>query len=287
MKMRYAAYGIAALLIIASWIGNIAYSRYYRLPEGRFLVHRIEATDTPSAAFALVYVANKDDKRTIRSIAVGGLPTLRFGPANGRQELSRQTVYTFMGSYAGDPARKSALPPLVVRDVDVTFDDGQTQTMRVGEIIVYRDDYPPREIDSPVTVTATTGGSDHSGSVTALVNREAELTGTTSAWLSRLGQAFPFRVSLIDAIGQPATSVKPESDYPVRLVRGQHIVTDYQFRFPAGDPHAMEAYNLLLTHEFLEADGERTEYRVDARYVPDFTESRMKAFVRAARREAG
>ncbi|WP_219837165.1 hypothetical protein [Paenibacillus sp. R14(2021)] len=179
-----AIYIVATALILASWLGNAGYNRYYRLPEGRFLQHHIEATDSTSVAFDLFYVANKGDKRTIQSIKVAELPTLDFYPVQVHQELNRQTIYKFTGFYRSAPERKTALPPLNLHAVTVTYNDGKTRVMEVGDIIVYRNVYP--STTSPVEFSSGGGSSDNTGFNTVSANRPAVLTETTSACSVRI-----------------------------------------------------------------------------------------------------
>ncbi|MFC4808739.1 hypothetical protein [Paenibacillus sp. GCM10023250] len=293
MKRRFAVYGIAAVLIAASWIGNFAYNRHYRLPEGRFLTHRIEAMDTPYVAFDLYYVANKDDKREIAWIRAEGLPSLAFAPAAVYQELNRQTIYRLSGYYRSAPEREAALPPLVVREVDVTFRDGGTKRMDVGEIIVYRDDYPPAPGGGPVTMMSSGGSSDNSGFGSVRAARPAALTSTTSAWLGELGDAFSYEVNVTGDLGDIGADGRfdgPPTDraaYPAQLAEGDAVATDYRFHLPPGDPHADNVYNVLLTHRFAEPDGRESPFRLYAHYAPRFSEAQMKAFVRGEGRETG
>ncbi|SFJ50023.1 hypothetical protein SAMN02799624_04764 [Paenibacillus sp. UNC496MF] len=293
MKRRSAVYGIAAALIAASWLGNFAYNRHYRLPEGRFLTHRIEATDAPYLAFDLYYAANKDDKRRIASIRAEGLPSLTFAPAEAYRELNRQTIYRLYGQYTSAPERTAPLPPLVVHEVDVTFGDGKTKRMDVGEIIVYRDDYPPPPEGGPVAMTSSGGSNDNSGFGSVRAVRPATLTSTSSVWLGELGGAFTYEVyvtggpSGYGADGHFDGPSQERAAYPAQLAEGNGVATEYRFRFAPGDPHALNVYNVLLTHGFAEPDGRESPFRLHARYAPWFSEAQMKAFVRAERREDG
>lgn len=281
MRKTYVIYSVAAALILASWFGNVGYNRYYRLPEGRFLQHHIEATDTPSVAFDLLYVANKDDKRTIQSIQVAELPTLQFYPVQEHQELNRQTIYKFTGFYASDPDRQTALPPLTIHAVTVTYRDGKTRMMDVGGIIVYRNAYPPRGGESPVGFSSGGGSTDNTGFNTVRASRPAVLTGTTSTWLSVLGTAFHFDVKWMGAVVDANGPHESEAVYPMELAKGDSLRTNYGFDFQDGNPQATDVFNVLLTQTFEEAGGRRSSYPIFANYLPYFTESQMRHFVRA------
>lgn len=279
MRKGYVVYSIAAALILASWLVSAGYNRYYRLPEGRFLQHHIEATDSPSVAFDLLYVANKGDKRTIQSIKVAELPTLNFYPVQVHQELKRQTIYKFTGFYRSAPERKTALPPLNLHAVTVTYNDGRTRVMEVGDIIVYRNVYPSRA--SPVEFSSGGSSSDNTALYTVSVSRPAVLTGMTSAWLGLLGTAFQFNGKWISSIASSNGPLESEVTYPMKLAKGDSLITNYWFVFPDISPLAADVFNLLLTQTFNEEGGSRSSNPIFANYLPYFTESQMKHFVRA------
>ncbi|QHT60962.1 hypothetical protein GXP70_14070 [Paenibacillus lycopersici] len=283
MIKSYVIYGLAATLIVASWLGNIGYNRYYRLPEGRFLQHHIEAMDSLGIAFDLYYVANKGDKRTIQSIQAAGLPALAVYPVQVRQELNRQTIYAITCYYQSAAERTTAQPPLRLHAVTVTFNDGLTKEMEVGDIIVYRDRNP--SLDSPVEFSSGGSSSDHSGYNSMRMTRPAALTATSSAWLGLLGKDFQFDVKRIINITDASGIHETEAAYPMKLAEGDSVITNYRFDFAGSDPLATHVFRLLLAHTFEEDGGRRLNDPIYASYEPVFTESQMKYFVRAQREE--
>jgi hypothetical protein len=282
VRKGYVVYGIVATLILACWFVNVGYNRYYRLSEGRFLQHHIEATDSPYVGFDLLYVANKRDKRMIKSIKVAELPTLDFYPAQVHQELKRQTIYKFTGFYQSAPDRKTALPPLNLHAVTATYNDGSTGVMEVGDIIVYQNVYPSKA--PPIEFSSGGGSSNNTGFNTVSVKRPAVLTGVTSDWLGLLGTAFQFneKISSNASSNGPLESVVT---YPMNLAKGDSLITNYWFDFPDSSPLAADVFNLLLTQTFNEGDGSRSSYSIFANYLPYFTESQMKHFVRVNRED--
>lgn len=280
-RRAYVIYGLAAALIAASWFGNIGYNRYYQLPEGRFLQHHIEATDTPYVAFDLLYVANKGDKRSIRSIRVAELPTLDFYPGQMHQELHRQTIYKFTGYYRSGTERSKPLPPLNLHAVTVTFNDGETREMKVGDMIVYRNAYPAAA--SPVDSSSAGASSANTGYTTLRVSQPVRLIDTASAWLGLLGGDFRFDLKQAEGIAYANGQVETKASQSVKLAPGDSLTTNYRFNFRDGDPKAGDVFNMLLTQTFETGDGSRSSYATFVNYLPYYSEKRMKQFVRAQR----
>jgi hypothetical protein len=276
-------YSVMITLIIISWVGNYAYKRYSQLPEAGFLRHYIETTYIPSAAFDLLYVANKDDKRKIVNVRVEELPALTFSPVQIHQELRHQTIYLLRGSYEGTIERKSEMDPLKLHTVKVIYSNGVEAEEDVGEIIVYRDAWPLPEEERAIQMSSAGGGTDHKGWASIRTTRPVTLTDVSSSLLDKMGTTFEYEV-------------KPSSDWsadsartvtlPVELKSGVSVALNYQFLIPNGSKQAMDIYNVLLRENFKEPGGQEYTYPVFANYRPYLTESQMRAYVREQRRQA-
>ncbi|MFC4597659.1 hypothetical protein [Cohnella hongkongensis] len=274
-------YLIAAAVIAAVWLANYGYYRYYRLPEAGFLRHYIETTYTPSVAFDLLYVANKDDKRKPVSASAGGLEALQFYPVQVHQELRRQTIYVMRGYF--DENRMLERPerePLRLSELTVRYSDGSERVEDVGEIIVSLPAWPPdTSKEAPVQMSSVTGSSRHEGSAIVSATRPVTLTGVSSAWLERLGDSFQYEIKTFPEQGAPYPK---SAAYPLELKEGQTLMLEYRYRLPeTGD--ALSVYRLQLRERFEEPDGETYDYVVFANYTPYPTDAQMRAYVREKR----
>ncbi|WP_219837166.1 hypothetical protein [Paenibacillus sp. R14(2021)] len=79
--------------------------------------------------------------------------------------------------------------------------------------------------------------------------------------------------------------LESEVTYPIKLAKGDSLKTNYWFNFPDSSPLAADVFNLLLMQMFDEGGGSRSSYPIFANYLPYYTESQMKHFVRAQREE--
>jgi len=284
MRAR-AVYLIATALIVASWLANYGYYRYYRLPEPGFLRHYIETTYTPSVAFDLLYVANKDDKRKPISATADGLEALRFYPVQVHQELSRQTIYALRGYF--DENRMQERPegePLRLNALKVQYSDGSVREEDVGEIIAYRPAWPPDKTkEPPVRFSSGRGSSDNSGTTVVTAVRQITLSGVSSAWLEKLGDSFRYEIRTTDTHGMPQPL--SESTVPLELDTEQTVSLEYQFKLrEAAD--VLSVYNVQLREHFAEPDGNQYDYIVFANYTPYPTDAQMRAYVREMRGRA-
>lgn len=277
-------YSAAIALIIASWVGNYTYKSNSQLSEAGFLRHYIETSYIPSAAFDLLYVADKDDKRKIVDVRVEELPALTFSQAQIHQELRHQTIYLLRGSYdEGLIKRKAAMEPLKLRAVKAYYSDGTESEEDIGEIIVYRDAWPlPRE-EGPIQMSSGGGGNDHKGWENGRTTRPITLTDVSSSWLEKMGTYFQYEVKPSSGWGTASANA---TTLPVELKSGESVAVNYQFLFPDGSKQAMEVYNVLLRVNFKEPEGHANAYTVFANYLPYLTESQMRAYVRDQRRQA-
>ncbi|OXS61836.1 hypothetical protein B1A99_04310 [Cohnella sp. CIP 111063] len=284
MRAR-AVYLIAAALIVASWLANYGYYRYYRLPEPGFLRHYIETTYTPSVAFDLLYVANKDDKRKPVSATAEGLEALRFYPVQVHQELRRQTIYALRGYFDENRMQeRQEGEPLRLNALKVQYSDGSVREENVGEIIAYRPAWPPDKTkEPPVRFSSGRGSSDNSGSAAVTAVRPATLSGVSSAWLEKLGGAFRYEIKANDTHGMPQ---QPSSaTVPLEMDTGQMLSLDYRFQLKeAAD--VLSVYNVQLREHFTEPDGSKYDYIVFANYTPYPTDAQMRAYVREMRGRA-
>ncbi|MFB9275638.1 hypothetical protein [Cohnella cellulosilytica] len=277
-----AVYLIVVMLIAGSWLANYGYYRYYRLPEPGFLRHYIETTYTPSVAFDLLYVANKDDLRKPTSVTAKGLEALLFYPVQVHQELSSHTIYILRGYF--DVNRMSerseeAEEPLRLNSVTVYYSDGTMSEENVGEIIVYRPVWPPETSkEPPVRMSMAGSSSDHGGRAVVSVNRQVTLTGLTSAWLEKLGDSFRYELKTA-ASETPQTS---DASPPLELSEGQAVTLDYRFRMQ-GTSDALSVYNVQLRERYEEPGGDSYIYTVFANYTPYPTDAQMRAYVREIR----
>lgn len=268
---------VAAAAIAASWIGNYAYSRAYRLPEAGFLRHYIETDTVPSVAFDLLYVANNDDKRKPVNVQIDELPELRFYPVYVHQQLRRQTIYVLSGYYDENamPERTEEAEPLRLHTVRVFYNDGSVKEEDVGEIVVHREAWPrdPSE-ESLVDMMSAGGSNQHDGWATIRVKQPVRLTGVSSVWLEKLGDALQFEL-------------KPNpSAYPMELSKGEMLSLNYTFNPSRQGADVLNVYNVQLKMNFEGRSGEKDDYIVFAHDVPYPSEAEMRAYVREKRREA-
>lgn len=276
MKVK-AVYGIIAGLILVSWLGNYAYYRSYRLPEPGFLRHYIETTEVPGAAFDLMYVANNDDKRQPYNVQIDELPELRFDPLQVHQKMQRQTIYILRGYYDADRMTdRKAAEPLRLHTARVFYSDGSVKEEDVGDIVVYREDWPmDHSAEAPVSMMSSGASSNNDGFATVRAVRPVRLTGVTSAWLEKLGDALQFELN-----PNPAA-------YPLELNKGELLKLDYRFQPPRQGADALDVYSVQLKEHFEEPNGEKYEYIVFANDPPRPSEAEMRAYVREMRRRSG
>ncbi|MBB6693546.1 hypothetical protein H7B90_19315 [Cohnella xylanilytica] len=268
---------VAAAAIAASWIGNYAYSRACRLPEAGFLRHYIETTTVPSVAFDLLYVANNDDKLKPINVQIDELPELRFYPVYVHQQMHRQTIYVLRGYYDENAMtkRKEEAEPLRLHTVRVFYNDGSVKEENVGEIVVHREAWPmdPSE-DSLVDMMAGGSSSNGEGWNVIKAKQPVRLTGVSSVWLEKLGDALQFEL-------------KPNpSAYPMELSKGEMLSLNYTFKPSRQGADALNVYNVQLKMNFEGQSGEKDDYIVFAHDVPYPSEAEMRAYVREKRREA-
>ncbi|THF78802.1 hypothetical protein [Cohnella fermenti] len=274
--IKKAVYGAVAGIVLASWLGNYSYREYYSLPNLVFLRHYIETETIPAVAFDLYYVVDKDDDRTPLSVTVAELPELRFDPPYVHQQLSRQTIYVLRGYYnEGAMADREAMEPLRLRTVDVHYSNGEQKTEDIGEIVVKRSAWPlaastDASRQSPVTMLSAGGSSDNGGFGSVRADRPVRLEGVSSAWLESLGDSLEYELTPNPALGDSAN-----------LESGQSARLDYRFKLD--DEERINAYELRLRMNFVEPNGEQSDYVVFARADPHPTEAEMRTFVRAER----
>lgn len=274
-------YGIAAGLILASWLGNYLYYRTGQLPEAGFLRHYIEATDR-GGTIDLYYIANKNDRRKLTQVTIEGLPEVRFQPPQVHVEGSQQTVYKTMGIVQPPDGEEPtpAAEPLVIREVYAYFSDGSMSRADIGEIRIYRDAFPPPEEGAPLNFTMTSGSSDGTGSSAFHAVRPGTLAEVRSAWLSRLGNSFEWKLTTIDrSAGQRGLSL------PAELSTDQSVTLSYRYSISEGDPIGMDVYQMVLRLTYKEADGREWTGNVFTHYSPYPTNEELRAYVRAKKEE--
>jgi len=288
-RIEKAVYAAAIGLILASWLGNYGYSRYYRLPESGFLRHYIETTEIPAVAFDLLYIANGDDKRKPINARSDELPALRFYPVQEWQKMSRQTIYKLMGYYDENAlGEREAGEPLRLNKLTVYFSDGSMSEEDVGEIVVYRDLWPrDSAFDPPVEMKYGSSSSDSSGTVVVQAKRPARLEGVASAWLGKLGESFEYGLSESAERSLPSDgSAAPQSARPpIELGAGQSLRLEYRFRLSDSEKLTLPFYQLQLRESFIEPNGTEYDYVVFAKYEPHPTESEIRAYIRELRRD--
>lgn len=287
MKAK-AVYLIAGALILASWLANYGFYRYYRLPEAGFLRHYIETREIPSVAFDLLYVADNGDKRKPVNVQVDELPSLRFHPVQVHQQLSRQTIYRLMGYYDENlmrPREEGNGEPLRLNQVKVYYSDGGMAEEDIGEIVVYRERWPLRSPVKPLIVmNSGSSSSDYEGTATVTLKRPAKLTGVSSAWLEKLGSSFEYELETTAERGAPVHGAAYA--LPLELRKDQALTLKYRYRMKDSEALSLPVYQILLQANFEEPDGEKRDYTVFANYVPYASEAEMRAYVRG-KKEAG
>lgn len=268
---------VAAAAIAASWISNYWYYSAYRLPEAGFLRHYIETTTVPSVAFDLLYVANNDDKRKPVNVQIDELPELRFYPVRVHQQMNRQTIYVLSGYYNENamPKRQAEAEPLRLHKVRVFYNDGSARDEDVGEIVVHREAWPEDPSEASLVDMMSVGGSNqHDGWATIRTKQPVRLTGVSSVWLEKLGDALQFELN------------PNPSAYPMELSKGEMLALNYAFKPSRRGADALNVYNVQLRMSFEGQKGEKDDYIVFAHDVPYPSEAEMRAYVREKRREA-
>ncbi|RED64893.1 hypothetical protein [Cohnella lupini] len=283
--MKITVYVAVLALVIASWIGNIAYSRGSQLPEGQFLSHYIETDYAPSAVFDLLYVDNNKDKRKLIGIRIKELSAFRFYPIAAHQEMRLQSIYVIRGYFEEEAVepRTTAMEPLILHSITALYNDGTEREEEVGEIIVYRNVWPMSEKERPFLFSSGGSSSDNSGYGTIRIDKPIKLTSVNSRLLDRLGDRFQFDVKLASNRGTPQ---EIPLTLPAELKQGESLSVNYRFMIPDENKIEMTAYRVMLREEFQESDGRRTNHVLFADYTPYPTEADMRSFVRETRRQA-
>ncbi len=285
--MKISVYAIVFALVIASWIGNIAYSRGSQLPEGQFLRHYAETDYTPGNAFDLLFVANNNDKRKLIDVRIEELPAFKYFPIQVHREYRHQSIYIVRGYFEEETIepRAAAMEPLTVHSIKALYSDGTESEEDIGEIIVYRDAWPmAADKVSAVELISGMGSSDNSGSGTIRISKPVKLTEVKSRLLDKMKNRLEIDVKPASDRGIPMEGAVV---LPVELNLGESLTVHYRFQLSKEDQASMEVYRLLLREKFQEPDGHQLSNSIIADYLPNPTEGEMRAYVRDKRRQAG
>ncbi|MDG0808488.1 hypothetical protein [Cohnella rhizosphaerae] len=271
MRKSYVVW-IVVVLIVASWGYNLYSHQTNRLPEGRFLSHRIEATASPGDAFWLYYITNNDDKRLPLSVSIEGLSALQFYPVSEYMTFRNQRIYRLIGHFNGDsddtPFGKA--PPLTIHSVDVYYSDGTRGKADIGEMIVYRGDWA-----SGGSISQTNSSSSSNGTQTAAfqVDKPVTLNGFSSAFLNELGSTFTYELHAgKEAVVFPQAV---EADESISFISNFHVPADSQLY--------LQPVSMRLRLEYSDADGTERVQMIPLERQPYPSEAAIRAYVKAQR----
>lgn len=273
-----------AIGVGASWAGNVYAYQTGRLPEGRFLSHRIEITDGPGDSFMLYYLANSDDKRLPVTISNEALPNLRFYPISEYMSFSRQKLYRLMVSVEpGDVEAQleteepqlETEEPQTIHSVDVRFSDGTEMREEVGDLIVYTEKRPAADKTTPpMDFSSVSGSNNGTGSASFTIKKPITLTGATSAFLDTFGSAFHYELYFGDDAAR----------YPSALEAGLSVNLFYEFHIPEKSMLNLQPISMRLLLQYSNETGGSWSQGVRIEHAPYPAESAIRRFVDEQRR---
>jgi len=268
---------VIAIGIIASWAGNVYAYQTGRLPEGRFLSHRIEITDGPGDSFMLYYLANSDDKRLPVTISNDALPNLRFYPIQEYMSFSRQKLYRLMVSVepADEAKPLEAGDSRTIHSANVRYSDGTEEVEDVGNLIVYAEKRLVSDDTTPSIKASSSSSSNRgTGSASFSIKKPITLTGSTSAFLDTFGSAFHYELRY----GEDAAR------YPSILKVGSSLKLSYEFDAPDTSMFNLLPISMRLMLHYSNETGGSWSQGVRIEHAPYPTESAIRRFVAEQRR---
>ncbi|MFD2327684.1 hypothetical protein ACFSR7_00340 [Cohnella sp. GCM10020058] len=274
MRKAYVGW-IVAVVLVASWAGNIYSHQTNRLPEGRFLSHLIEVTDSPGDSFMLYYIANNDDKRLPVSVSIEGLPALRFYPISEYMTFRSQKLYRLIGHFEPDQeaadSPSEAAAQLTIRSVDVNYSDGTRGTSDIGKMIVYRKDWGSSDSISGVSSSSS---SDGTSTASFRVDKPVTVNGLSSAFLSELGSAFTYELH----VG------KENVVFPSAIEAGSSLSLNMAFPVPPNSQLYLQPVAMRLLLEYTDEAGSRRAQMIPTERQPYPSQAAIREYVKAQRR---
>lgn len=267
---------MVVVALVASWAGNIYSHETGRLPEGRFLSHLIEVTDSPGDSFMLYYIANNDDKRLPVSVSIEGLPALQFYPISAYMTFRNQKLYRLIGHFEpGEQKEDSpseAAAPLTIRSVDVNYSDGTRGTSDIGKRIVYRGE--DRGSDGSIGGVSTSGSTVGTRTATFRVEKPVTATGFSSSLLNEIGSAFTYELYF-----GTETAV-----FPRGIEAGTSISLMAAFPVPVNSQLYLQPVAMRLRLAYTDKSGIDRVQMIPMERHPYPTQSAIREYVKAQRR---
>ncbi|MEK5057255.1 hypothetical protein BK126_16970 [Paenibacillus sp. FSL H7-0326] len=226
------------LLLLLSWVWNLAYYNSMQLDKPLFPKQYMTAINQLTE-IKVYYLENKDQGKKVSQIHIKELPHTAIGSPTTQIEYDYQNLKRFYIDLRPEENTKIDTEQdkdIVIREIEVYYDDGSTETVPIGEIVVRP--YPEKGY---VTDMGSSGASsDGSG--------HDYLSVVTKAWLTKVEMTHTEELSsLIDytLYGKPADQVT----YPKEVVPDDRITLRYQWKLPE-DPSEFMIYEALALMHF-------------------------------------
>lgn len=257
---------VVLFLLAGSWIGNIAYYYSMQLEKPLFLKHYMRIDADRGEGIQFTFLENKREGRTVTGVQIDELPGLRF-QISERNNHTHQLIKRAYGEWLSDEREQEQKEPLIVREITVFYNTGQSEKVSIGEINVVRGN--GRGL---LNMISTRGSSNGTGEYSVIIQQSAKLVHVDYAYKERISPWFTLELA-----GEPVQSL----EYPLELLEGEQLAFSYRWSIPDDESIAYEVYNtkILLTFEL--EDGSIVNESIPVNFNYHLNDGQIKRLVRS------
>ncbi|MCM3781654.1 hypothetical protein M3231_01595 [Neobacillus mesonae] len=214
-------WGIFLLLILLSWVLNLIYYHSLQLDKPLFPKQYMTSINYLSN-INVYYLENKHEGKKVSSIYIKELPNAKIGKGRTIDEYDYQVLNRFYVDLVPEDIKTVNTKQdkdIVIREIEVYYDDGSSEIVPIGEIVVrpYPDSHYVSDMGS---MGAYPDGSGHN-----------YLRMTEDAFLTKVEMTHADEISsLIDITlyGKPYDQIT----YPKKLSPEDKITLRYHWKLP-------------------------------------------------------
>lgn len=279
-----------AAIVLLSLIGNYVFFAAKELKAPIFLKHYHGLSDSLGTTIELHYITNRNNDQET-DIAWGHIPgtdlllppAFQFTAGTYKHYLHKTVGLELTEEFLEEMKEES----MELKQISVTFTNGDTSLVDVGNISLYK------RSDAPFDYPSSGSSSDNSGFQLLKAEKDMELTGLDIPYEHDLQSALIFEV-IHDQVKLQKYENRPEGifnekglsldEFPFSLMKGDSLSIKYEFSFEEGNPLRFNFYELHARLRGNVKGGQEFTDTIYLSYRPYFTEKELNAFVQEERK---
>ncbi|MFB9328913.1 hypothetical protein ACFFSY_23505 [Paenibacillus aurantiacus] len=264
---RSVLWGVTAILIAASWIGNLWYYETMQLEKPVFLKHYMVVYPNANDWIELTYAENKSTGKKVTAVQIEELPSLLFRIDPHPNTYTHQVLGKAYGEWRTGDEEQAEKASITVKEATVFYSEGPPEKVPIGEIQIVWD-----RRQGVLETSSTSGSTDGSGHYSVNVTQPITLEHVDYSFSDRTSATFELTMQ-----GRG----EPEPQLPLHLSTGDLLTFNYRWNIPDNSAAAYEVYKTYIMLTYKTEDGRTIQDRLPVNFNKNLSEKQMKRLARA------